>query len=312
MARAPRVKFQDYYSTLGVSRTASAEEIRRAYRELARKTHPDVDKTTGAGERFKAIAEAYEVLKDEKTRARYDALGPNWREGQEFTPPPDFDGAHARGPRMHRRRHAGTAPEFEGFSSFFSSLFGDRFDGMHVDMEPERGASIEAELEITLEEAARGGKRSLRLETGDPRASARTLEVTIPKGITAGATMRLAGQGHLGPSGPGDLLLRVRFAPHPRFQVVDADLTTRIVIPAHDAVLGVRVPIATLSGGEVLLNIPPGTSSGRVLRLRGIGLERRDGTRGDLLAEIAIAVPSTLDDDARRLWTEIREKSKPG
>jgi curved DNA-binding protein len=306
------VKFQDYYSTLGVSRTASEEEIRRAYRELARKTHPDVDKTTGAGERFKVIAEAYEVLKDKETRARYDALGANWREGQDFTPPPDFHSAHERGARAHRRRGPASTADFGGFSSFFESIFGDRFDGMHVETEPERGPSIEAELEITLEEAVRGGKRSIRLESGDPRSPSRTLEVTIPKGITAGATMRLAGQGHLGASGPGDLMLRVRFAPHPRFNVVDADLTTRIPIPAHDAVLGARVPIATLSGGEVVLNVPAGTSSGKVLRLRGLGLERRDGTRGDLLVEIAITVPSVLDESARKLWNEIKDRSQSG
>ena len=302
----------DYFEVLEVSRTATDDEIKRAYRELARKTHPDVDKTTGAGERFKAIAEAYEVLKDKDTRARYDALGANWREGQDFTPPPDFQSAGRRGARTHGRRGAAPSGDFGSFSSFFESIFGDRFDGMHAEMEPERGASIEAELEITLEEAVRGGKRTIRLDSGDPRAPARTLEVTIPKGISAGATMRLAGQGHLGASGPGDLLLRVRFAPHPRFNVADADLTTRIPIPAHDAVLGAKVPIATLSGGEVVLNVPPGTSSGKVLRLRGLGLERRDGTRGDLLVEIAITVPSVLDESARKLWTEIKDRSQSG
>jgi curved DNA-binding protein len=303
------VKFQDYYSTLGVSRTASAEEIRRAYRELARKTHPDVDKTTGAGERFKAIAEAYEVLKDPKTRERYDALGANWREGQDFSPPPGFDAGPRRGgPRTGRV--PGARAEFDGFSSFFESFFGDRFDGLHVESEPERGSSMEAELEVTLEEAVRGGKRSLRLAGDDPRLPAKTLEVTIPKGVRAGTTMRLAGQGHAGPAGPGDLFLHVKFAPHPRFGVAGDDLTLKLAIPPHEAVLGARVPITLIDGGEVTLNVPAGTSSGKVLRLRGLGLERKGGMRGDLLVEIAIAVPTSLDDEQRRLWNEIAERTK--
>ncbi|MDZ4771519.1 MAG: DnaJ C-terminal domain-containing protein [Planctomycetota bacterium] len=304
------VKFQDYYSTLGVARTATADEIRRAYRALARKTHPDIDKTSGAGERFKAITEAYEVLKDPKTRERYDALGANWREGQEFTPPPDFDGMSHRGARPRRRRASGADMPSDGFSSFFESLFGDRFQSSAFDSTPMRGVSIEAEIELTLEELVSGGKRTLRLASDDPAAPARTLEVTLPKGLRAGGTMRLAGQGHSGQEGPGDLLLTIRVAPHPRFTAVGDDLSLKLAIKPHEAVLGARVPLTLLDGGEVTLNVPAGTSSGKTLRLRGLGLERRDASRGDLLVEIAITVPPVLDDEERKLWNEIAERSK--
>ena len=314
------VKFQDYYATLGVSRDASGDEIRRAYRTLARRTHPDVDKTAGAAERFKHVAEAYEVLKDPETRQRYDALGANWRAGQEFTPPPDFAapfGAHAH-PRGGRSRMG--HGRFGEFSSFFESLFGDGFDG--IDFEeagfragsepppPRPGENVEAELEVTLEEVVRGGKRTLRLETGDPRAPARTLDVTIPKGLANGSTLRLAGQGRPGPQGAGDLFLRVRHAPHPRFGAADGDLTTRLGVQAHEAVLGARVPMRHLDGSEIVVQVPKGTSSGRRLRLRGLGLERRDGTRGDLIVEIAIEVPSVLDEEERKLWQALAERAR--
>ena len=286
-------------------------EIRRAYRKLARSTHPDVDKTTGAGERFKQIAEAYEVLKDPATRKRYDALGAQWKEGQEFTPPSGFGGGRGR------QAGAGTHADFGGFSSFFESLFGDRFTsdgqgGFRSARVPQRGASIEAELEITLEEAVRGGKRMIQIGSDDPGTAPRRIEVTIPAATLAGTTMRLAGQGHPGAAGAGDLLLRIVVAPHARFGVKDNDLTTTLAIQPFEAALGARVPFKTIDGGEVTVTVPPGTSSGKTLRLRGLGLKGRAGTAGDLLVEIAIVVPAVLTDAERKLYSDLAElRHKP-
>lgn len=313
------VKFQDYYATLGVSREASAEEIRRAYRALARKTHPDVDKTSGAADRFKHIAEAYEVLKDPETRKRYDALGASWREGQEFTPPPDFTAGSGPRARHHQRFRASGHPPSGGFSSFFETLFGDgfgdaSFDGVEFEpggeqRRPSRGGDVEADIEITLEEALQGGKRTLHLETGDPRQAARTLDVTLPKGLSSGSTLRLAGQGRSGSLGAGDLLLHVRVAPHPRFTLSGSALRTTLALRPDQAVLGARVPLRGLDGAEVTVRVPAGSSSGRVLRLKGLGLAQRDGTRGDLLVELAISVPTVLDEAERKLWTEIAARA---
>jgi curved DNA-binding protein len=302
------VKFQDYYSVLGVPRTATPEEIQRAYRKLARQKHPDVDKTPGATERFKQITEANEVLKDPKTRARYDQLGANWKEGQEFTPPPEWgDAAGRRG----YARGAGRPADFDGFSSFFESLFGDRagsaFD-FHVDGEDgesdgprrggrgraRRGSSIEASLEITLDEALRGATKTIQLSSNDAGVEPRTIDVKIPPGTAPGTTMRLRGQGSPGTAGPGDLLLKIEIAEDPRFRAADHDLTTTVAIAPDEAALGARVAVPLAGGGEASVTVPAGSSSGKRLRLRGHGLPKRDGTRGDLFVEIAIVVPEQL------------------
>lgn len=308
------MKFQDYYSTLGVARNASADDIRSAYRKLARMTHPDVDKTSGAAERFKQINEAYEVLKEPATRQRYDALGENWKDGQDFTPPPDFSHSANGAPRGRRQRSARTAREAEGFSSFFESLFGDRFahmdGGGFDDGSPMPGPSIEATLPITLEDAISGAKRTIRLGSDDSR-SQRTIDVTIPAGTTHGSTMRLRGLGEPGRDGAGDLLLHVEIAPHPRFKVDGHDLHTRLAIRPFEAALGARVPLATPEGGEVRVTITPGSSSGKTLRLRGLGLKKRDGARGDLLVQLDIVVPETLSDDERKLYEELARLGRP-
>jgi curved DNA-binding protein len=311
---AMSVKFQDYYATLGVKRDASEEDIKKAYRTLARKTHPDIDKTSGAAERFKQISEAYEVLKDPATRKRYDELGASWKEGQEFTPPPgyDFGGGRPRGPRRTRttRTHAGG---FEGFSSFFEQMFGDRFGdgGFAYESQARQGPSIEAQMSISLEDAMRGAKRTIRLQTEDPSAPPRTIEVSIPAGTTTGTVMRLRGQGASGEAGAGDLLLHVDIAPHPRFEVRGHDLSAVVAIAPHQAALGARVPLATADGGEVTITVPAGSSSGKKLRLRGQGLPRRDGARGDLIVELSIVVPATLTEEERKLYEELARVSKP-
>lgn len=313
------VTFQDYYEVLGVARDASPEEIRRAYRKLAARTHPDVNKEPDAEARFKRIAEAYEVLKDAQKRERYDALGRNWQAGQEFTPPPDWAGGYRGG--------GDGSVEFGdlgGFSSFFEQFFGGGFEhggrgtggGFRSTRQarPRAGRSVEAGLTISLADAYHGATRSLALETnevgpdGRPRSATKSYDVKIPAGTTDGGTIRLKGQGGPGVAGgpPGDLFLRVRVAPDPRFRLDGHDLLATVDVPPHVAALGARVPVPTLAG-EAQLGVPAGSPSGRKLRMRGMGLPKRGGERGDLIVELRIVVPQELTDEERELYTKLSE-----
>jgi curved DNA-binding protein len=303
------VGFQDYYETLEVPRTASSEDIRRAYRNLARKYHPDVNKEPGAEDRFKQISEAYEVLRDDEKRARYDQFGANWKAGQ------DVSGASGFGDGFRGGDGFGDVRvDFGGgdFSDFFEGLFGQRgrartggasgfggFDGFSI-----RGGDQEAVLELTLEEAAAGGKR--RISLGDRR----DFEVEIPRGVRDGQRIRLAGQGSAGPGGgpPGDLFLRVRLKPHPRFRVEGRDLYVDLPVAPWEAALGAEVPVPTLSG-SVKLKVPHGSSSGRRLRLRGQGLPSPDGSAGDLHAVVAVRVPNRLTKEERELFEQLASVS---
>jgi curved DNA-binding protein len=278
------VKFRDYYEVLGVPRTATPDDIKRAYRQLARKHHPDLQPTADrarAAERFKEINEAYEVLKDPEKRAKYDALGANWKSGMDFTPPP---GARRRG-----RAATVDWEEAGDFSDFFASLFGQApgrrrgRDGVRITIP---GMDVEAELPVTLDELLRGGRRRLQLPNG------RSVDVDIPAGAREGTVLRLAGQGEPGANGgpPGDMYLHVRVLPHPRYRIVDDDLEVDLPLWPWQAVLGAEVRVDT-PDGPVTLKVPPGTQSGRRLRLRGRGLPRGDGSRGDLHAVVLIVVP---------------------
>ncbi|HWX95691.1 MAG TPA: DnaJ C-terminal domain-containing protein [Solirubrobacteraceae bacterium] len=305
------VGFQDYYEALEVPRTASQEEIRRAYRKLARKYHPDVNKEAGAEDRFKEISEAYEVLRDEDKRARYDQLGANWKAGQ------DVSGAGGFGEAFRPGDGFGDVRVDFGngdFSDFFEGLFGARgprggaratpggagFDGFSL-----RGVDQEAVLELTLEEAAAGGKRRLSLGDG------RDFEVDIPRGVRDGQRIRLAGQGSQGAGGgpSGDLYLRVRIKPHPRFRLEGRDIYVDLPVSPWEAALGAEVPVATLSG-SVTLKVPEGSSTGRRLRLRGQGLPGQDGSAGDLYAVLAVHVPKTLTKQERELFEKLADASK--
>jgi curved DNA-binding protein len=334
------VKYQDYYQTLGVPRGASQEEIQRAYRRLARELHPDVNKSPGAEQRFRDVAEAYEVLKDPERRKRYDQLGADWKSGQDFTPPPgwenirfDFGTAGAgRARRPGRSGRARGAAPFEdvfgagGFSDFFEAIFGggaragEPFAGVRggratqeeaADL-PREGPTHEAQITISLDDAYRGGTRRITLRRGDNGAGqARTYDVRIPPGITDGATIRLAGQGGPGHAGgpPGDLLLRVSIAPDPRFSVSGHDLACVLPIAPWEAALGAKVPVPTLDG-EVTLTVPPGSQSGQRLRLRGKGLPKRQGgERGDQYVELKIVVPKQLSDAERAAFESLRAAS---
>ncbi len=316
------VQFKDYYETLGVARTATPEEIKQAFRKLARLHHPDVAKNKAAGEaKFKEINEAYEVLGDPEKRKRYDELGANWQDG-------GAQAAYGAGPRGRARRGAG-GPDFEfdgtGFSDFFESFFGSGRGGFGgarrgpFPMEDEEefahpGNDVEADLLVTLEESLRGALRKVTLrrpgeDGGEERLN--TYNVRIPAGVHEGQRIRLAGQGGAGYGGaaPGDLYLRVRLARHPDFNVEGADLNYDLELAPWEAVLGVTVKIPALDG-QTSLRVPPGTSAGSRLRLRGLGLPREDKGRGDLYATVKIVVPSSVSAAERAQWEKLAETSK--
>jgi curved DNA-binding protein len=316
------VTFQDYYQTLGVNRTASQDEIRRAYRKLARKYHPDVNKAKDAEEKFKQVNEAYEVLKDAEKRKLYDQLGANWKAGQEFRPPPGWENV---------RFEFGGAPgaeEFDlggGFSDFFEMLFGGRQATRRGGGAGGRGAQAtwsmagqdhEAEITVRLEDSYYGATRTITLqghevdEQGRLRATSHTYEVRIPAGVTDGSRIRLAGKGGPGIGGgpSGDLFLKVRIEPHPRFRVDGHDLQVEVPVTPWEAALGATVEVPVVEG-TANLKIPPGIQSGQKLRLRGKGLPRRDDGRGDLLALVKIVVPKALTERERELFAEMARVS---
>jgi curved DNA-binding protein len=327
------VKYQDYYETLGVQRDVSQEAIRAAYRKLARKYHPDVNKTAEAEERFKRVGEAYEVLSDPDKRKRYDALGADWKAGQEFTPPPGWEqyfGGSARrqtggngGFRFDVFGDFGESP-FGGFSDFFETLFGGAGFGTRgagrrrSRREPEfaegGGLDQEAEITISLEEAYRGCTKTLTLESVSPaegsRRESRTLELRIPPGTNDGQKLRLRGQGarYGGSASAGDLYLRVNIAPHPLFRLQEADLEIEAPVTPWEAALGARIEVPLLEG-KASLRLQPGTQSGQRLRLRGKGYPRRGGGQGDLYVRVRIEVPKDLSARERELFEALARAS---
>jgi curved DNA-binding protein len=327
------VKYQDYYETLGVSRDTSQEQIQAAYRKLARKYHPDINKSSDAEDKFKRIGEAYEVLRDPEKRKRYDALGENWKAGQDFTPPPGWDffnfgtGSRSRtgtgGDGFGFRIFDGFGDSpFSGFSDFFETLFGGGTGGIGgagtqtgTRYQTLRGQDQEADIPITLEEAFHGTKRSVTLETVEPgggrsRRESKTLEVTIPAGTTDGQRLRLRGQGGKisGGGSPGDLYLRVRIAPHPIFRLNGHDLELDAPVSPWEAALGARIEVPIM-GGKASVKLQPGTQSGQRLRLRGKGFPKKNGAHGDLYARIRIEVPKNLSARERQLFEELSKSS---
>lgn len=315
------VTFQDYYEILGVPRSAGQDQIKRAYRKLARKYHPDVNKDPGAEEQFKKIAEAYDVLGDPEKRKKYDSLGSNWRTGQEFTPPPGAQSFHFE---YTGRPGEGKGSPFgsgSGFSEFFETLFSSGFGagpaagGGTWSM---RGEDHEAEISIPLEESFRGARRTISLQTaeiderGQVRRAVRNYNVTIPRGVTNGARIRLSGQGGKGSGkGPaGDLFLRVRIQPHPDFKVVGRDLETELRIAPWEAALGAKVKIRTMDG-DAVLTIPAGTQSGHRFKLRGKGVPKgKTGGSGDLVAVARILVPTRLSAREKELFEALARESR--
>jgi curved DNA-binding protein len=311
------MEFKDYYQLLGLARDASADDVKKAYRKLARKYHPDVSKEAQAEERFKEIGEAYEVLKDPEKRAAYDRLGANWRAGQDFQPPPDWNAGFESPGRGFSGRGAGQ----EDYSDFFESLFRRGFAeagagraGPHGGFQA-HGEDHHARIQIDLEDAYRGARRSLSLrmpqidEQGRVTTREHTIEFTVPKGVRAGQHIRLAGQGGpaIGQGKAGDLYLEVAFRPHPRYRVDHRDVYLDLPVAPWEAALGAQIEVPT-PAGSVELTIPAGSAAGRKLRLRGRGIP--GATPGDFYFVLQIALPPADSEAARAVYAGMQSHFK--
>ncbi|MEA3177953.1 MAG: curved DNA-binding protein [Gammaproteobacteria bacterium] len=323
------MEYRDYYQIMGVARTATADVIKKAYRRLARKFHPDVSKEKDAEKKFKEVQEAYEVLKDPEKRAAYDQLGSEYKSGQQFRPPPDWgSGFEFRGgPRQGRAHARGGASqeefeEAEGFSDFFSSLFGARggFSGGAGAAGNQFGGAgaraardHHARVDIDLEEAYAGTTRTLELKRPDLKPDGtldlktHTVRVTIPAGVTDGQLIRLAGQGEQPTNGgkPGDLYLEVHMKPNRLYQLEGRDVTLTLPITPWESALGATVTVPTLGGG-VEMRIPPNSQSGQKMRLRGRGLPGQ--TPGDQYIQLKIVVPPADTPEAKAVFEEMKQK----
>ncbi len=297
------MEYHDYYKVLGVSRTATGDEIKKAYRQLARKFHPDKNKAKDAEAKFKEINEANEVLSDPTKRQAYDSLGANWKAGSQFTPPPGWEFNFARG---GRGGFSGPPPGFGrgggggAFSDFFSSLFGGAAGGGFTAEDfggafSETAQDTRAKVAISLEDSYHGATRTMSLSDG------RQLQVRIPKGVTQGQNIRLAEQG----AGGGDLLLEVEFSEHPHFRAKGRDILCTVRVAPWEAALGGKVPVPTL-GGSVELTLKPGAHGGQKLRLKGRGLP---GTPpGDQIITLQIAIPPASTDEDRQYYEEMAKR----
>jgi curved DNA-binding protein len=304
-------EYKDYYKIMGVARDVSQDELKRVYRRLARKFHPDVSKEADAETRFKEVQEAYEVLKDPEKRAAYDQLGSNWRQGQEFRPPPDWG---------QNFEFSGTSfgGEEGGFSDFFSSLFGQRAGGGRARGGGARGFAMAgddqvATIEIDLEDAYNGGAKTIELkvpQVGDDGRVAmkpRTLKVTVPAGVVEGQRIRLSGQGSPGHGGgpAGDLYLEIRFRKHRLFQVEGRDVTLTLPVAPWEGALGATVATPTLAG-PVDLRIPANAKAGQKMRLKGRGLP--GATPGDQYVVLKIVLPPADSEKARELYEQMQRE----
>jgi curved DNA-binding protein len=341
------LRYKDYYEVLGVPRTASDEEIKKSFRKLARMYHPDIakDKKT-AEEKFKEINEAYEVLGDAENRKKYDQLGPNWKAGEDFRPPPGWEsfagGPFARGGGGGQRQHYEFRFGGTGFSDFFEQLFGSmggpgRSSGRRgfseEDVEGERGRDIEGDIMVTLDETLHGAVRTVTVnrEVACPKcggtgmrvqhvctncggsgrvARSDQFQVRIPAGVTEGQRLRVTGRGEAGLGGgpSGDLFLRVRLAKHPDFEIEGHNLIHEVELAPWEAVLGTQVAVPTLDE-PVNIKIPAGTQNGQRLRVRERGLPMKGGGKGDLMVVVKLAVPGRLSDRERALWEQLGRES---
>jgi len=341
------VRYKDYYEILGVPRTASGDEIKKAFRKLARQYHPDVAKNKKeAEEKFKEVNESYEVLGDAEKRKRYDELGANWKTGEEFRPPPGWE-SFAQGGPFGGGGSRGGSYEFHfggtGFSDFFEQLFGSLGrsgragfgqQGMFEEEVGERGRDIEGDILATLEEATQGAVRTVSVERqalceacggsgrrgnrvcnvcgGSGRvARSEQFQVRIPPGVTEGQRLRIPGRGEggLGGGAAGDMFLRVRLARHPDFEVDAHNLIHETEVAPWEAVLGTQVSVPTMDG-RVNIKIPAGTQNGQRLRVRGRGLPIRGGEHGDLMVVVRVQVPPRVTERERALWEQLARESK--
>ena len=315
------MKFRDYYETLGVARSATEAEIKAAYRKLARKYHPDVNKEVGAEDQFKEIGEAYAVLKDTEKRAAYDRFGANWKNGQDFTPPPNWNEGFEDSDNGFNTGHPGYGGGFEGDQSeFFESLFGrgqhrqgGRSGQSHQGMSF-KGQDHHAKILIDLADAYNGAKRTIALHmptqdaSGHGSTQERKLDVSIPKGIKAGQNLRLSGQGSpgIGEGLAGDLYLEIDFHPSPIYRIDGKDVFIDIPLAPWEAALGTTVNVPTPAGSTLELKIPAGTVAGRKLRLKGKGIP--SAQPGDLYVVPTIALP-TAETDAQKEAYQHLEKA---
>jgi len=305
------MEFKDYYKIMGVARDASQDEIKRVYRKLARKYHPDVSKEANAESRFKEVGEAYEVLKDSEKRAAYDQLGAKWKGGQEFRPPPDWDaGFEFSGGGF-------TGGDSADYSDFFESLFGRGFHsgrGSRAAFHA-KGEDHHAKVLIDLEDAYTGAARTITLQVPEVDSLGRVarrehkLNVTIPRGIRAGQHIRLKGQGAPGvdQGKPGDLYLEIEFRPHLLYRVEQHDVYLDLPVLPWEAALGAAVKVPTPSG-VVELTIPPGSVAGKKLRLKGIGIP--GNTPGDFYVVLQIALPPADNDAAKMAYRNMAGQFK--
>jgi curved DNA-binding protein len=301
------MKYKDYYATLGLERSATEDDIKRAYRKLARKYHPDVTKEADGEERFKEVREAYEVLKDPEKRAAYNRMGSEWQNGQEFQPPPNWDeGFEFRGAGRE-------APDEANLDDFFEAMFGHaRGAQQRQAAAAMAGQDHHAKVLIDLEDAYRGARRSISLQMpaldpqGNVTLQSRTLDVTIPKGIRAGQHLRLNGQGGpaLGSAPPGDLYLEIAFREHPRFRVDGRDVSLELPVAPWEAALGAQIKVPT-PDGSVEMTVPKGSQGGRRLRLKGKGIP---GTPpGDLYVILTIVLPPADTERAAAAYDVMRQ-----
>ena len=293
------MKYKDYYKILGVARGASDDEIKKAYRKLARKYHPDVSKEANAKERFQEVAEAYETLRDKEKRAAYDSLG-SFRPGQDFRPPPDWFDRFGAG-RAEDLRDVDLSDLFESMGIFGRAAGRRGGFGRNI---PIPGEDYEMTVRIGLEEAFRGTERAFQLDGHELRAR-------IPRGATDGQRLRLKGKGGPGANGgpPGDLYLQIALEPHPLYRASGHDLEIEVPLAPWEAALGAQVDVPTLEG-RVSMKVPPGSKGGQKLRLAGKGLPRPGGGAGDLYAMLNIVVPATLTEREKKLFEELREASR--
>ncbi len=303
------MEYKDYYQILGVTRDATQDQIKQAYRKVARKFHPDISKEPDAEAKFKSAGEAYEVLKDPEKRAAYDKFGANWRDGENFEPPPNWDaGFEFRGAGY-------TGGDTTGFSDFFESLFGrEHTSGRQQHVFRRKGEDQHAKIIITLADAYNGARQSITLSrpvvdsNGHVNTSPHRLHVVIPKGIIEGQRIRLEGQGlpGYGGSAPGDLFLEIAFQEDRFFHAEKRDLHLTLPIAPWEAALGATLTVPTL-GGNVQLKIPPGSQGGKKLRLKGKGLST-DGHQGDQIVTLQIVVPEAKTEEQRALYKTMAEK----
>ncbi len=321
------MEFKDYYKTLGVSKDASEEDLKKAFRKLARQFHPDTatDKKR-AEEKFKEINEAYEVLSDKDKRKRYDELGPDWEHGPQFRPPPG--GGRGTFRRAGAGGMGGAGPDVEfggtGFSDFFEHFFGSQgragpgaggfpggvtWGGEEEDAGPVRGSDLQSDLLVTLEEASNGAEKLLTFRRrSSGKGATETLKVRIPPGVRDGQRIRVAGKGEPAPAGgePGDLFLNVKLQKHPDFRVEGADLYYDLELAPWEAALGAKKTVPTLAK-SVAVNIAAGAASGQQLRLKGLGLPQPGGARGDLYAVLEVKVPPAETAAQKKLWEQLKE-----